>query len=663
MLTQKNKLGNLFHLLLIFSFLFSFLSLPVFSANFTELACISGNCNLSLAVEERDLIKNFSDENELITLNLDARNVDVDTNFSKTFKLIAYEQVNGRNNVLSVTNVLFPKNRFKAKNLKTAVKLRAFQGNKQIYLGLHNSAGQLLATYRMNLSGSGFFTAKTNINRNNAISFACNDATIDDCNIQRLFFNKVFFETHRDQKQRDTFVVKNSDNTYTVEIPLISSLGRRRIKNVVKSGALNTGGSPVPNSNFNNFVETLNAEIVNLVENGERAIFDTDEANSHLEIGFDNNFPVLTLDDNANIGVANDDPQVRLDIKPTAGKAPLNLNPSSLASSLVNGAFEYDGNELYFTLNGVRYFVVRDPNSATVTPSTSPSGPAFVASIPNTDKLGGQGPAYYTNATNLNSGTLDAARLPANLGAFKLRNVSPTKNLSLLGADNIILRSQADSNITLPNKNGTLLTTDQINLGVGVVTTAKVLNGTILPEDIANNAINSVDISSIDASKFTNGIFSNSVLPNREISEINNLSAELANRIAKSSDIINNLTSTNTDKVLSANQGRVLKELIDNYAAGFTSINQSLGSNDLSFNAFHSVFIRTLTNNTNFTASNLKQGHRMVLLMNGNFIPSFPSSFKFVQGNYDPMKTNILELEVASDTPSAERVFVKVLSI
>jgi hypothetical protein len=664
MLTQKSVLKSLFQVLAIFCFCSVFLlNLQPCSADFIKTSCISGNCNLSLSVEDKDTIKDYSRENETINLQLDARDVDVDANFSKTFKLIAYEQVNGLNNVLSVTNVLFPKQRFKEKTLKTGIKVRPFQGNKQVYVGLHSSAGQLLATFRLNITGSGFFIAKNNLNKNASINFSCPDATITDCNIQRLFFNKVFFETNRDQKAKDTYVVKNTDNTYTVEVPLVSSLGRRQIKNVVKNGALNTGGSPVPNSTLNNFVEVLNVEVVNLLESGERAILDMDEANSQLEIGFDSNFPVISLDNTGNIGIINDDPQARLDIKTTTGLAPLNLASQALASPLVNGSFEFDGTELYFTLNEIRYFVVRDPLTATITPALPPAPPAFVATIPDTDKLAGQPASFYTNATNLNSGLLDAARLPTNLGAFRLRNVIPNQSLFLQGADNVIFRSQADSNITLPNKNGTLLTLAEINLGVGTVTTAKVVNGTILPEDITNNSITGLDVLGVDASKFTTGLFSNAVLPNYEISEVNNLLTELNNRISKTADIVNNLTSTNTDKALSANQGRVMKELINNYALNYSSVNQSLGSNDLSFDAFHSVFFKTLTSNANFTASNLKQGHRVILLMNGNFIPSFPATFKFIQGAYDPSKSNILEFEVASNTPGSERVFVKVLSI
>ena len=263
MLTQKSVSKSLFQVLAILYFCSVFLlNTQPCSADFIKTSCISGNCNLSLSVEDKDTIKDYSRENETINLQLDARDVDVDVdvdaNFSKTFKLIAYEQVNGLNNVLSVTNVLFPKQRFKEKTLKTGIKVRPFQGNKQLYVGLHNSAGQLLTTFRLNVSGSGFFVAKNNLNKNASIDFSCPDATITDCNIQRLFFNKVFFETNRDQKARDTYVVKNTDNTYTVEVPLVSSLGRREIKNVVKNGALNTGGVPVPNSSLNNFVEVLN---------------------------------------------------------------------------------------------------------------------------------------------------------------------------------------------------------------------------------------------------------------------------------------------------------------------------------------------------------------------------------------------------------------------
>jgi len=630
-------------------------------AKFQKVECVSGNCNLNLFVDEDDLLKNYSHQGESINLKLDAKKVDVSNNFSKTFKLITYEQKNGLNDVLSVTNVLFPKHRFKLENLKTDIKIRPFLGNKTLLIGLHNSAGQLLSTYRINMHGTGNISPKNNLNKNSTISFECIDSAINDCNLQKLFFNKVFFEASKNQKSKDTYVIKNPDNTYTVEIPIVSPFGHKHIKTVVDNKAVDNNSGVSPNSNLNGFVETLNAEVVNLIEANERAIFDMDEANKQIEIGFDNNFPVMSLDNAGNIGIGNDDPQTRLDIKASNGLAPLNFAAQTLVNPIVNGAFEFDGNELYFSINGNRYFIVRDPNSATIS-NTSATPPNFVTSVSDTDKLGGQNASYYSNASSLNTGTLNIARLPSNLGAFKLRNVSANKFLTLQGGHDIILRSQADSNIDLPNKNGTLLTTAEVVLAPGSVTTAKVLNGTILNEDIADNTITGADILNIDAAKFSSGTFSNSVLPNREIAEINNLQTELNNRISKSSDIVDNLNSTSTDKVLSANQGRVIKQLIDSYTNNYASTNQALADVNLDFTAFHNVLSKTLSSNTSFTASNLKQGHKIILLMSGNFTPSFPSNFQFIQGTYNPIKNNVLEFEVASTISGSEKVWVKVLS-
>ena len=74
------------------------------------------------------------------------------------------------------------------------------------------------------------------------------------------------------------------------------------------------------------------------------------------------------------------------------------------------------------------------------------------------------------------------------------------------------------------------------------------------------------------------------------------------------------------------------------------------------------MYTKTLTANESFTAINFNQGHKIILLMNGNFTPSFPSNFSFIKGAYDPTKNNILEFEVASDINGSEKVFVSVIS-
>lgn len=645
------------HILLVF-LLFTSLSTE---ARFIDTTCVSGNCGINLDINNDDLSINFANEKPLIRLRLNANNVNVDANFSKTFKILAYEQIGSKNNVLSVSNVLFPRKRFKNNILVTRIKLRPFVGAKQIFIGLHNSSGALLSTYRVNVNGSGSVAVANNLNKNPLIDFSCPDLSIDQCNRESLFFNKIVFETNTDQNSRETYVLKNKDGTYTVEIPLVCSLGRKRVKSVVKNPS--SKGFPTPTNTPQNIINTLNASTVIMPDDSEQASLNFDQINSKFALGFDNLNNVFTIDDEGNIGIGTDSPRASLEIAATdASVAPLKIGSGVLKNNLLNGSFEFDANELYFTLNGQRYFVVRDPKISSPSEIGSVTPPNFVSNVPETDRLGGQIASFYQNASNINAGILNPARLPANLGAFTLKNVLSNRSLTLDGGHDIIIRSQADSTLTLPDHDGTLATLDDLNLSSISVTSDDLINNNIQAVDIADNSITEADINDLNANQFISGKFSNSVLPDRDIANVRNLSTELDNRISKSTEIVDDLTSTDTDKVLSANQGRVLKDLIDNFSSDFSTSYSALSGTELSFADFNTVYTKTLTANESFTAINFKQGHKVTLLMNGNFTPSFPSSFIFIKGAYDPNGNNIMEFEVASDINGSEKILVSVIS-
>ena len=77
-------------------------------AKFIDTTCVSGNCSINLRVNDKDLSINFEREDPLLRLQVNANNVDVEANFSRTFKILAYEQNETGNHVLSVSNVLLP---------------------------------------------------------------------------------------------------------------------------------------------------------------------------------------------------------------------------------------------------------------------------------------------------------------------------------------------------------------------------------------------------------------------------------------------------------------------------------------------------------------------------------------------------------------------------
>ena len=95
-------------------------------ARFVDTTCISGNCGIDLSINDDDLSIDFGREKPLIRLQLNANNVNIDANFSRTFKILAYEQINNSNNVLSVSSVLFPRKKDLETKTSKQSKAKAF---------------------------------------------------------------------------------------------------------------------------------------------------------------------------------------------------------------------------------------------------------------------------------------------------------------------------------------------------------------------------------------------------------------------------------------------------------------------------------------------------------------------------------------------------------
>ena len=192
------------------------------------------------------------------------------------------------------------------------------------------------------------------------------------------------------------------------------------------------------------------------------------------------------------------------------------------------------------------------------------------------------------------------------------------------------------------------------------MSTTHILDENLLAEDFSNQAITDSKILSLDASDITTGIISPARLPNQEISNVNNLSVSLADKI-ESTDVVNDLLSFSTDKTLSANQGIILKNQIDALPQNFDTVNQNLTTNVIDFTKYHSVFKKTVGPATNFTATNLVQGHKAYLVLQGD-TPSFPSYFNLIEGSYNQDTVNVVSLEVLNSTPANQRVNMKIFN-
>jgi len=646
---------------------------PVIAANpKTNLECLAGNCGLDLKISVEDLNQDLNEEAPHILCTLDTRPLQV--NNSPTYRILVYEIVSNQNRIIADTKIDFPTYRANIKDQKVILRLIPRNGARQLYIAVHDSAGSLATLYRANVNSAGQFTGNSTLSTSSFVSgtsllsdtssssateivpgYRCNNSGLDDCNVEALFFKKLIFESDRRRKANQTYIVNESDNAYRVQIPVQAGRGReRKIR-------------PAPKFIIDDDItvttvpETLSSPL--LTTNTLRIGLNPDHADltysasaDELTISVNDASPVLRVKRSGELAIkTNTNAQSQLEIG-ASSIPPIALDSADLATSLMDGAFEFTGNGLYFTSAGVRRFILLDPvnpNAPTGTPTTN-----LIGSL-DANLLDNKSPSFFTNATNINAGTLSQDRLPADIGAIFLKNELANKNLVMAGSHNIVLVSQGNSDYTLP-LSGTLATTDDL-LPNNSVTTGNIINGTIQGIDIADNSLDDSKIAAdLSANKVISGVINKNRLPNRDIANINNLSTVLNNKVLKF-DIVNNLISTNTDKPLSANQGKVLKDLLDSKSQ-FTTDKQILSGFNLDFNFNQSFLTKAMTANTTFTASNLKQGNRILLELSGNYNIVLPSYFQTLRGAYDGTKVNLLELEVIDDSISNPLVYVSIFN-
>jgi hypothetical protein len=390
--------------------------------------------------------------------------------------------------------------------------------------------------------------------------------------------------------------------------------------------------------------------------------FAIDEDNNELELTVSNSALPLVLRSNT-VSFNGKEPRATLDLDTDeVGTTPsMRFSSSPLITPIRNGSFEFDNNNLYFTANGQREFIMQ----STIAQFSQAANVANVKALlaGNADTLQSKDSLFFQNASNFDTGTINASLLPPNLQIERLFNENTNNSLTMKGGHNVTLTSQTDALLSLPlAPTGTLATLADLAavLGPNTVSTTHILDENLLAEDFSNQAVTDSKVLSLDASDINTGLISPARLPNQEISNVNNLSVSLADKI-EATDVVNDLLSFSTDKALSANQGRILKNQIDALPQGFDTINQNLATNVIDFSKYHSVFKKTVGPATNFTAVNLVQGHKAYLVLQGD-TPSFPSYFNLIEGSYNQDTVNVVFLEVLNSTLPNQRVNMKIFN-
>ena len=609
-----------------------------------DLECLAGNCDLDFQISLNDLNLNLNNERPNVLCVIDTRPLNVSN--AASYRILAYELDSSGNSIInSDTKIDFPTYRRNIRDQRIRVELIPRLGNREIYLAVHDSTGSLHTLYRATIASSGNFVANNDLstssfstglsnsststlNSNEIVpGYRCTNAGLDDCNIESLLFKRLTFESSRRRRANQTNLIKDADGAYRIQIPVQPGKFRARQKRPAPRFVV------LEDLNVNLVPETLTSPLLttNPLRIGlgnDHADLAFSEASDEFTLAINDATPILRADRSGNVSLSPDSSSGLNDAKFTAEanqKPPIRLQESNLTPSPLEGAFEFTGNGLYFTADGVRRFILLDPS----TPNPSSQSPTVnVIGSLDAQNLNNLPPSHFTNASNFSTGTIPEDRLPEDIGATLLKNEVTNKTLSMAGAHNVNFISQANTDITLPTS-GTLITLSEI-ITDNSVGTNEIIDLSVTGNDIKDNELTDDKFNNdLDTSKVTTGTINSARLPDRAISEINNLTTELGDKIEKT-DIVDNLTSTDIDKPLSAQQGKILKDLID-AKEDFTTLNSTLITEILDFTDNHSYLTKTLTSNTAFSAVNLEQSHKVLLEVTGNFNLYFPDYFCYFE--------------------------------
>ena len=668
--------------------LFSIINMTKVSASYIAAECLSGECSLGLQLNDNDLSKVFPESYPGYRIRLNTEPLLVQGSQSEHFKILVYTKNSSSSEVISTHSIAISPKAAKRKNVVLILDIPQFLGTKIFWMDIYKTNGSLSSTYRVTLNGYGTLSANKQagsaaiygqslsslISPQLGVSFpnsvlnstSCPDNKFNDCNLQELFFHKFSVESSTVQDPNKTSVLKETDGTIKLRIPVVASRKSRqeRLSSSLRDTFISADNPNVvqdPNLVNNQPVTLTQVDELNL---GSSSLtnFAIDEVNNELELTVSNSALPLVLRSNT-VSFNGKEPKATLDLDTDEiGTTPsMRFSSSPLITPVRNGSFEFDNNNLYFTANGQREFIMQSTAAQFSQAANVANVKALLAA--NADTLQSKDSLFFQNASNFDTGTINASLLPPNLQIERLFNENINNSLTMKGGHNVTLTSQADALLSLPlTPTGTLATLADLAvlLGPNTVSTTHILDENLLAEDFSNQAITDSKILSLDASDITTGIISPARLPNQEISNVNNLSVSLADKI-ESTDVVNDLLSFSTDKTLSANQGIILKNQIDALPQNFDTVNQNLTTNVIDFTKYHSVFKKTVGPATNFTATNLVQGHKAYLVLQGD-TPSFPSYFNLIEGSYNQDTVNVVSLEVLNSTPANQRVNMKIFN-
>jgi hypothetical protein len=384
--------------------------------NFTRLSDLQ-NSDIDLFINNQNINHDLTQGDFDLKIFFDGRALLRGTQYPQNIKVEVYTIVDGNKNFISIVNKTVKSNKA-AQNILLLTRLPRLKESSELLIDLYDSNNVLTTTYAKDVTVTASET--TDLSQIESISdYNCLDGD-GECLIEYILRNLTFSASY--DRNLKTEVIKNNKGRYTVSIPVKKG---RTLKSKVKRIKAGNNGGKTSGKGFAKL-----ADPYPYFENEiEVATTYWNEVRDAIEFGFVGSDNKFNFKKNGSLQLSTSTDNGYLNIAAgTLNKAPIIFNQGELLTNPIEGALEYDGENLYFT-NG---------NSRTVLGLTGPAGP------PGAPRTGGSGSGIdlsnggYLNGTiNFISGGLVQDAIFN--GSLQYRN----------GANNgLVLTSDANGNAT-----------------------------------------------------------------------------------------------------------------------------------------------------------------------------------------------------------------------
>jgi hypothetical protein len=385
--------------------------------NFTVIEQIAGGPDFEIAIATRDLNVDLLKRDNAIFRVRDARRL-IKTNENTGSIGLAIYEVNAdgtRGDLISTQQVAIGSNR-RSKNIFISQDLGRFDPSnptKTIEIDLLASDRSTAGTYKVTINAINVEGQVASLLPDN---FSCTGLSTENC-IRQFFIHKVDVVPDPTRNRAATVVNNEFTDNIEIKVPVVRNFvkfraGRRNISVNATEGSTNV--DPDPGIGLASFGETLDISRIRLGDSQDDfANFRYDPTTGRFILSSGINGNTLTdnfyFTDSGKLGIGVPDPQAFLSVRGGTTTMPsMMLQQGTLTTAPIDGAIEFDGNELYFTKNGVR-----NPIGTGATGAVGPQGPP--------GPVGPQGPVGPAGAF-AGSGTVTGLFDFASTGVFRQPN-------------------------------------------------------------------------------------------------------------------------------------------------------------------------------------------------------------------------------------------------